>query len=150
MLIKDEFYVAHLLTSFEKIRRDRQRYNVNPANGDGIRYRRTFHPRFFGRQVDVRIPHWSLYLIREMRWMRHVMPWFHRKDRLMLRWYEGIVDEFAYSDDTEYQRQLDLLRSVEPVRGYAEHRWPKMRDARTRAEQLRRGLSTTRTPATPV
>ncbi|HOW18924.1 MAG TPA: 2-oxoacid:acceptor oxidoreductase family protein, partial [Phycisphaerae bacterium] len=28
MLIKDEFYVAHLLTSFEKIRRDRQRYNV--------------------------------------------------------------------------------------------------------------------------
>ena len=147
MLIKDEFYVAHLLTSFEKIRRDRQRYNVNPANGDRIRYRRTFHPRFFGKQIDVRIPHWSLYLIREMRWMRHIMPWFHRRDRLLLKWYERIVDEFAYANDAEYQRQLELLRSVEPVKGYAEHRWPKMQDARTRAEQLRRTLTVLRTGA---
>ena len=50
MCVKDEFYVAHLLTSFEKLRRDRQRYNVNASNGDRIRYRRTFHPRFFGRK----------------------------------------------------------------------------------------------------
>lgn len=146
MLVKDEFYVAHLLTSFEKIRRDRQRYNVNPANGDRIRYSRVFHPRFFGRQIDVRVPHWSLYLLREMRWMRHIMPWFHRGDRLLLAWYEGVIDEFAYASDADYQRQLDLLRSVEPVSGYAEHRWPKMQDARTRAEHLRRTLAASRTP----
>ncbi len=140
MLIKDEFYVAYLLTSFEKIRRDRQRYNVNPANGDRIRYRRVFHPRFFGRQFDIRVPHWSLYLLREMRWLRHIMPWFRREDRRLLRWYEGAVDEFAFADDSEYQRQIDLLRCVEPVRGYAEYRWPKMEDARRRGEQLRRTL----------
>ncbi len=147
MLVKDEFYVAHLLTSFEKIRRDRQRYNVNPANGDRIRYRRTFHPRFFGKQIDVRIPHWALYVVRELRWLRYVMPGFHRQDRRMLRWYERIVAEFAYANDAEYQRQFDLLSCVEPVRGYAEYRWPKMEAARSRGEQLRRIATMSRTTA---
>src|SRR5690606_27925451 len=81
MLIKDEFYVAHLLTSYEKLRRDRQRYNVNPSNGDRIRYRRTFHPRFFGRQMDVTPSTWMLYVLRNFRFMRRVMPWWHRADK---------------------------------------------------------------------
>ena len=144
MLIKDEFYVAHLLTSVEKIRRDRQRYNVNPANGDRIVYRRTFHPRFFGRQIDVRIPHWMLYLVREMRWLRYLLPGFHREDRRLLRWYEHIIEEFAYTNDAEYQRQLEILQCVEPVRGYAEYRSPRIRAARSRGEQLRRSLAPAR------
>jgi len=39
MLIKDEIYVAHLLTSEEKRRRDRARYQVDPARGDRLHYR---------------------------------------------------------------------------------------------------------------
>ncbi|GMU22763.1 MAG: indolepyruvate ferredoxin oxidoreductase [Phycisphaerae bacterium] len=136
MLVKDEFYVAHLLTSYEKRRRDRQRYNVNPARGDRIRYRRTFHPRFFGKQVDVRIPHWMLYVIRNFRFLRPVLPGYHREDKQLLQWYERVVDDFAYTDETSYQLYVDALNTVESVTGYAEIRWPKMEAARTRAEQL--------------
>ena len=41
-----------------------------------------------------------------------------------------------------------LLRSVEPINGYAEHRWPKMEAARSRVEQLRRTLSKARATVT--
>ena len=141
MLIKDEFYVARLLTSFEKLRRDRQRYNVNPANGDAIRYKRVFHPRFFGRQIDLPLPHWSLYVVRQFWWTRRLMPWLRRDERRLLRWYEGVVDGFAYDTDADYARQLELFRCVEPIRGYAEYRRPKTEAARSRGEQLRRARS---------
>jgi indolepyruvate ferredoxin oxidoreductase len=140
MLIKDEFYVAHLLTGFEKIRRDRQRYNVNPSNGDRLRYRRTFHPRLFGRQFDIRIPHWSLYVLRNFRFLRSVIPFWRRDERQFLRWYEAIVDRFAYSSDAEYDQYLEILMTVEAVRGYAEIRRPKMEAAQSKAEQLLAGL----------
>ncbi len=140
MLIKDEFYVAHLLTSFEKRRRDRQRYNVNPANRDRIRYSRTFHPRFFGQAIDVTLPHWSLYVIRELRFLRHVMPWYHRRDRRLLSWYLRLVDDFAHDDEVEYRRYVEMLECVDAVNGYREYRYPKIEAARSRADQLRRTM----------
>ncbi|HOB72964.1 MAG TPA: 2-oxoacid:acceptor oxidoreductase family protein [Phycisphaerae bacterium] len=136
MLIKDEFYVAYLLTSYEKLRRDRQRYNVNPANGDRIRYKRTFHPRFFGRQIDITIPHWTLYILRKFRFLRRVLPWYHTQDRQFLRWYEGLVDGFAFTDDASYAQYVEALETVRTVTGYSEIRWPKMEAARARAEQI--------------
>jgi indolepyruvate ferredoxin oxidoreductase len=140
MLIKDEFFVAHLLTSYEKIRRDRQRYNINLSNGDRIRYRRTFHPRFFGKQMDISPPHWMLYLLRHLRFLRKLMPWWHLEDRKFLQWYEQIVDEFAYNDAADYKGNLDILKSVETVTGYAEIRWPKIEAVRTKCDQLRTAL----------
>ena len=144
MLIKDEFYVAHLLTSYEKLRRDRQRYNVNPANGDKLRYRRTFHPRFWGHQFDIRIPHWSLYGLRNLRVLRHVIPFWRREERRFLRWYEGIVDDFSRSGGQGYSQYVEALQVVESARGYAEIRKPKMEAARYRADQLLLGLRTSR------
>ena len=38
MLIKDEVYVAHLLTSEEKLERDKELYKVDTRNGDTITY----------------------------------------------------------------------------------------------------------------
>jgi len=142
MLIKDEFYVAHLLTSYEKRRRDRQRYNVNPANGDRLRYRRTFHPRFLGRQVDVRVPHWSLYVLRNLRILRRIVPLWRYPERRFLRWYERLVDDFSRATRADYARYLEALQSVENVRGFAEIRRPKMAAARSRADQLLSGLQT--------
>ena len=51
MAIKDEVYVAHLLTCEEKYRRDRVRYKIDPARGDRIRYRHLNRPhlRLLGR-----------------------------------------------------------------------------------------------------
>ncbi len=143
MLIKDEFYVAHLLTSFEKRRRDRQRYNVNPANGDRIRYRRTFHPRFFGRQIDVHAPNWSLYVLRNLRFLRRVIPRWRHEERRFLAWYERLVDgfnQFEAVNADHYDAYVDTLRTVESVTGYAEIRQPKMEAARSKAEQLLAGL----------
>ena len=149
MLIKDEFYVAHLLTSYEKLRRDRQRYNVNPANGDRLRYRRTFHPRFFGRQFDVRIPHWSLYVLRNLRLLRHVVPLWRRRERRFLRWYEALVDDFCLTAAQGYDQYVEALMAAESVTGYAEIRRPKMQAARSRAEQALASLRTRarRTPS---
>jgi indolepyruvate ferredoxin oxidoreductase len=143
MLIKDEFYVSYLLTSYEKLRRDRQRYNVNPANGDRIKYRRVFHPRFFGRQVDIRLPHWCLYVIRNLRFLRRPMFWHRLRERRFLRWYERLVDGFCSADEAAYDRYVELLQLPDSVRGYAEFRWPKMKEVRDRADQiLSRGSST--------
>ena len=144
MLIKDEFYVAHLLTSFEKRRRDRQRYNVNPAIGDRLRYRRTFHPRMLGRQVDIPIPHWALYVLRNLRPLRCVMPWHRLADRRFLRWYEQTVDGFSFTDEVTYERYLEALRCPEGVAGYAEIRRPKVQAARHRADQILADLSKAR------
>ncbi len=146
MLVKDEFYVAHLLTSYEKLRRDRQRYNVNPSNGDRIRYKRVFHPRFFGKQIDIRVPHWTLFMLKRMRWMRNVLPWYHREDRTFLKWYEDIVDDFAFNDRAGYAQYLEILRCPENVTGYAEIRWPKMDDARARADQMLADVRKSRQP----
>lgn len=136
MLIKDEFYVPHLLTSYEKLRRDRQRYNVNPANGDRIRYRRTFHPRFLGRQVDIRVPHWTLYLMRKLRFLRRVLPFYRYEERQFLAWYEGIVDNFQLNNEAAYPVWVELLQTVEAVNGYAEYRTPRMESARAKGDQL--------------
>jgi hypothetical protein len=136
MLIKDEFYVPQLLTSYEKLRRDRQRYNVNPANGDRIRYRRTFHPRILGRKIDVRVPHWTLYLLRNLRFLRHVIPLYRKQERQFLAWYESIVDRLHYDDDATYSLWVEALEAVGGVNGYAEHRRPLMDEARARVEQL--------------
>ena len=53
MLIKDEVYVSALLTSPEKYRRDRKRFNVIPERGDKITYRHHNRPEFdiFGRRI---------------------------------------------------------------------------------------------------
>ena len=144
MLIKDEFYVAALLTSYEKLRRDRHRYNINPANGDRLRYRRTFHPRLLGRQFDIRIPHSSLYLLRNLRFLRAVIPFWRHRERRFLRGYEGLVDSFIRDGSSAYDAYLEALRTSESVTGYAEVRWPKMEAARAKADHL---LKTARTSA---
>lgn len=136
MLIKDEFYVADLLTRHEKYRRDRQRYNVNPANGDRIRYKRTFHPRFMGRQVDISPPAWILYMLRKMRFMRRVLPFYHVQDRAFLAWYESVVDGLEVLSPVDYERYLEVLRIPESVTGFAEVRYPKIRSAQARAAQI--------------
>jgi indolepyruvate ferredoxin oxidoreductase len=144
MSIKDEFYVAHLLTSYEKQRRDRQRYNVNPSNGDRIRYSRSFHPRIFGRKMTIHIPHWSLYVLRDLRFIRNYLPFFHADDHRFLEWYRSIVERFCQTEFPTDAQTLDAflqaIREVDAVNGFREHRTPKMDEARRRAEQRLRSI----------
>lgn len=136
MAIKDEFYVATILTSYEKQRRDHHRYNVNPANGDRIYYKRTFHPRLLGKEISISIPHQALKLLAQLKFIRRFLPLYHKEDKAFLQWYLEILDGFIHRSEYEYIPYLKALQSVDQVRGYREYRIPTMEKARQEAEDI--------------
>ncbi len=140
MVIKDEVYVAHLLTSEEKSRRDHHRYHVDEKRGDKIIYHHLNRPEFnvLGRDFRFKFSpkKWQLNLLKHLRWLRRVMPQWHRREREFRDWYIGVVENFHYEDRASYDRYVKALRCVEDVRGYREVRYPKMDEARRRAESL--------------
>ncbi|MEE9212401.1 MAG: DUF6537 domain-containing protein [Phycisphaeraceae bacterium] len=139
MLIKDEVYVAAMLTSPEKYKRDRRRFNVNPANGDRIIYKHHNRPEFdiFGRRIrfEWTSRDWQLRMMAKMGFLRKVMPGWHRREREFRLWYETLVDDCDWSGPRDYQRWLAILSTPEAVTGYREVRYPKMQAARQRADR---------------
>jgi indolepyruvate ferredoxin oxidoreductase len=140
MVIKDEIYVAHLLTSEEKTRRDQHRYHVDTERGDRIVYHHLNRPEFnlFGRDFRFKMSpkKWQLNLLKHLRWLRRVMPAWHRREREFRDWYINLVESFHYEDRAAYDRYVKALRCVEEVRGYREVRYPKMEETRRKAEGL--------------
>jgi indolepyruvate ferredoxin oxidoreductase len=143
MLIKDEVYVSALLTNPEKYKRDRRRFNVNPERGDRIVYKHHNRPEFevLGRKIrfEWKSRDWQLRLMANGSLLRRFLPGWHRREREFRDWYASLVDRVPAdiaSDPRNYQRWLAVLRTPEPVTGYREVRYPKMEDARRRAEQL--------------
>jgi len=146
MVIKDEVYVAHLLTSPEKRRRDAARFDVDVERGDRIEYRHFNRPEFviLGRRVawDMITRDWMLNLLKRMGWLRRWMPGWHAEERAFRDWYEGILVELSGSTVTgaEYDRWLELVRLPESVTGYRDVRYPKMAAVMRRGEELRKEL----------
>lgn len=137
MIIKDEVYVAHLLTSEEKTRRDHHRYHVDPARGDKIIYHHLNRPEFtiggYSIRFHISPKQWMLNTLKHFRWLRNVLPGWHRREREFRDWYIRLVEQF---DPCDYDRQLEILRCVESVKGYREVRYPKMEAARKKVEAL--------------
>lgn len=153
MVIKDEFYVATLLTSYEKFRRDRQRFNVNVQNGDRIHYKRVFHPRYFGIKFSIPTPNWVLYVLRRLKFLRKVLPGWHRSDKQFLQWYVVLLERFYNQPpraSADYQRWLSALSAVDEVNGFREYREPKLRQAQVRCEQTLAGQATAGKVETPI
>jgi indolepyruvate ferredoxin oxidoreductase len=146
MLIKDEVYVAHLLTSEEKRRRDRARYGVDPVRGDRIDYRHLTRPQItvFGRSVafDIVTRDWMLEIVKRMRWLRRALPDWHRPEREFRDWYLDLLPRFAgvVGDAAAYEAFVRVLRLPEGVTGYREIRYPKLAAARRQAEVWLAGL----------
>jgi indolepyruvate ferredoxin oxidoreductase len=140
MIVKDEIYVAHLLTSEEKTRRDQHRYHVDTERGDKLVYHHLNRPEFniLGRDFRFKFSpkKWQLNLLKHFRWMRRVMPQWHRREREFRDWYVALVENFHYDDRASYDRYVKALRCVEEVRGYREVRYPKMDEARRKVEEL--------------
>jgi indolepyruvate ferredoxin oxidoreductase len=144
--IKDEVFVAHLMTSEEKLRRDHHRYHVDEKRGDKIIYHHLNRPEFvlFGNTIRFKISpkRWQLNTLKHMRWLRAVLPAWHRRERDFRDWYIRLVEDFCHvlptlgADRAAYDRWVEALRCVEQVRGYREVRYPKMDEARRRAEEL--------------
>ena len=143
MLIKDEIYVAHLLTSEIKLRRDRELYNVDESNGDKIKYVHLNRPRFtiMGRdlQWDMNTKNWQLKLMKRMRFLRRLLSQWHKLEKVFRDWYIAeVIDTFASHDRESYEDHVSAIEVPEEVRGYREVRYPKMENARKKVEELLR------------
>jgi indolepyruvate ferredoxin oxidoreductase len=141
MIIKDEIYVAHLLTSEEKFRRDKERYRIDEERGDQVRYIHLNRPQFtlFGRDIefDLNGRNWQLRLMKRMRFLRRLLPEWHAREKAFRTWYETLVDGFnIFSDEETYRLYVEALKLPEDVRGYRKVRYPKMEAARQKAESL--------------
>ena len=143
MLIKDEIYVAHLLTSDTKLRHDKELYNVDESNGDKIKYVHLNRPRFtiMGRnlQWDMNTKNWQLRLMKRMRFLRRLLSQWHKLEKVFRDWYIAeVIDTFAPHDGESYEDHVSALEVPEEVRGYREVRYPKMENARKKVEALLR------------
>lgn len=135
MLIKDEPYVAWLLTRPEKLERDIEKYNLDPANGDRIIYRHYTSPEFpigpWRVRLNLKTRNWQLKIMRRCKWLRRLPGWHHR-EKAFAQWYIEHLQQLDLSGEAGYQQAMDLLRAPEQVSGYREIRYPKMEAVRTR------------------
>jgi indolepyruvate ferredoxin oxidoreductase len=139
MLIKDEPYVAYLLTRYEKKQRDIAKYAVDISNGDRVVYRHHTKPEFniLGRRIRMNITttDWMLQIVRRMKWWRGLPGW-HTRETAFRDWYIGLLDRIDLSNAPAYQKALTVLKCVQDVSGYREVRYPKMDRARESVESL--------------
>ena len=141
MIVKDEVYVAYLLTCKEKYERDHRRYNIDPKRGDRIVYKHLTRPHFrlLGKdfQPNIKTRDWQLQLIRKMKFLRRLFSsWWHREERDFSDWYEDLLAQFTYNCAADYRKWIAVLKLPEQVRGYRSVRAPKMATARRQARDL--------------
>lgn len=141
MLIKDEVYVSHLLTSKEKLERDKLRYNIDEKNGDKIRYLHLNRPHFkvmgFDIETDIDTRNWMLHLMKHMKFLRRILSKWHRKEKDFRDWYiREVIDTFSPSNDESYAKHLKAIECVDSVKGYREIRYPKMDEAMQKVVNL--------------
>lgn len=141
MLIKDEVYVAHLLTSEEKRQRDKASYNVDEENGDRIKYVHLNRPHFtvmgLDIETDIDTRNWQLNIMKRMKFLRRWLSQWHAKEKAFREWYiTQVVDTFAPTDAEGYENHVRALECVEEVRGYREIRYPRMELAKQTVEEL--------------
>lgn len=140
MLIKDEVYVAHLLTAPEKFKRDEERYHIDRKAGDRVAYRHLNRPQFrilgFNIEFDIVTRNWQLRIMRRLKFLRRWLPQWHRIENEFRAWYCRLVDCFDFQDEAAYHLYVEALRTPEEVRGYREVRYPKMEEARLKVSEL--------------
>jgi indolepyruvate ferredoxin oxidoreductase len=136
MLIKDEPYVAYLLTRYEKKQRDLIKYGVDVANGDTLVYRHHTSPEFnigkFRVRLKITTSDWQLNLVRQMKWWRKLPGW-HRREIAFRDWYISLLDRFSLNE-ANYAQSVQLLNCAQEVTGYREVRYPKMDRVKERVE----------------
>jgi indolepyruvate ferredoxin oxidoreductase len=153
-LIKDEPYVAYLLTRYEKKQRDYAKYNIDVLNGDRLRYRHHTSPEFnigkYRLRMKITTSDWQLKLVRQMKWWRKLPGW-HKNETAFRDWYQLLMDRVNLDSDAEYERALRVLKSPEEVTGYREVRYPKMDAVRKAVEaELAAPVANVRVQANPA
>ncbi len=145
LMIKDEVYVAMMYTSPEKYRRDRRRFNVNPANGDHIKYVHLNRPEFEIGGLRIRFHlkgyDWQMRILRHCRWLRTLLPAWHARERSFRDWYLRLVDTCELHEPWLYNLWLDILQAPQTVTGFREVRYPKMEAAQNRVREVQNAIA---------
>jgi indolepyruvate ferredoxin oxidoreductase len=148
MIIKDEVYVAHQLTSVEKKKRDQARYNIDEKRGDRITYSHMNRPEInlgpWAFKMTFRTQDWMLNIMKYGKILRRLLPFWHLKERQFRKWYELLVTDFRYHDQASYKTYVDILNIPQEVRGYREIRYPKMKQTRHKVRELLKNVTTPR------
>ena len=114
MLMPDLVFMAELATSPEKHARDREKYNVNPANGDRIAYKHLWHLKVkLGRwrfNLNVTPSHSLLKVLKRSRWLRKLSGWQKGKSAY-LRQYQRLIAQFEESPAQQYDLMTARLSS---------------------------------------
>jgi len=147
ILIKDEPYVAYLLTRYEKKQRDLEKFGVDVPNGDRLVYRHHTSPEFnigkFRIRLKIKTSDWQLRIVRHMKWWRKLPGW-HKRETAFRDWYINLLDRVNLDSPAEYEKSLRVLKCPETVSGYREVRYPKMDQAKKAAEaELRAAIEKT-------
>jgi indolepyruvate ferredoxin oxidoreductase len=140
MAIKDEVFVAHQLTSERKYARDRERFGIDRANGDRISYEHLNRPAFdvLGTHLewDMTTRDWQLRLVRRARFLRRLLPSWHRRERAFRDWYVGEVVGAVHEGRLTGAAAEEALRLPETVTGFRGVRYPKEDAAYARFARL--------------
>ena len=128
---------------------------LDAKRGDKIIYHHLNRPEFalFGRTLRFKISpkKWQLNTHKHLRWLRQVMPGWHRRECDFRDWYIALVENFPAVTGAEARaRYIQALRCVESIKGYREIRNPKMDAARQQAEQLLAPTTAPVTQSTPL
>lgn len=140
MMIKDEPYVAYLLTRYEKIQRDALKYNIDFDNGDEVEY--SWHnvpelpiPLVGKIKIPITTRPWMHRIFRNTKFLRKLPSW-HRREKEFRDWYIGLLDRIDLQSDGGYHNALRVLGMPGEATGYREVRYPKIDRVKQEAESL--------------
>jgi indolepyruvate ferredoxin oxidoreductase len=141
MAIKDEIWVAHLLTSEEKMRHDRERYGIDPKRGDRIRYLHINRPHFdvFGVRLewDMKTRNWMLHLMKRLKFIRRMLPAWHNREKAFRDWYDTeVVGAYLRGGFASASDALTALGLPSTCTGYRDVVYPKHEAARKTFDRL--------------
>lgn len=141
MIVPDEVYLASLLTSPSRYRRDRRRLNVALERGDKVSYLHVVRPEFdlFKRHIafTLTLGERSLRLLARLHVVRRVRAGWYREQRglrdLYLQTLAGVSDTADLSD---YRKWCAIASSTARIAGRGEARRQAVREARARLDRL--------------
>ncbi|MGB0454762.1 MAG: 2-oxoacid:acceptor oxidoreductase family protein [Bacteriovoracaceae bacterium] len=121
--IKDEVFVAHIMTSgIEKRTKDK----LYKSLGRKYKVRHINRPQFdiFGRRIefDINPKDWMLNIMRFLRPLREVLPAWHRKERSIAeQTRQSLMEILENLKDDSYQK----LMKLDNIKGYRDVRYKK-------------------------
>jgi indolepyruvate ferredoxin oxidoreductase len=138
--IKDEIYVAHLLTSREKYEQDLKRWKLVLENGDKIKYRHFTRPSFnvggWVIEFDLMTSDWMLKIMKKVKFLRGWLSDWHRDEKDFRDWYFGLLEHIQTEPGNRYNDWVKVLSLPEKVRGYRQIRWQKQAQVRSEAASI--------------